>query len=216
MAVDYQSLESWKLWASNLPGSLVNAEDTSFDPVLEECLAAASRQIDGDTGRVFYRTDDEAREFAVDDTLRARFVDAIAGADIVVKIDTNGDDTAETTLATTDYVMMPRTSPSGQVSVRYNALMAARRGTYRLHPGQIVEITTSWGCVDETDSPPSDIIMACNLRALRLFARRETPLGAVSVPTMGMVGMIRGRDQDYQDLIRPWVIGDEEPQYAIT
>lgn len=58
--------------------------------------------------------------------------------------------------------------------------------------------------------------MACNLRALRLFARRETPLGAVAVPTMGMVGMIRGKDQDYQDLIRPWVINDEEPQYAVT
>jgi hypothetical protein len=31
-----------------------------------------------------------------------------------------------------------------------------------------------------------------------------------------MVGMIRGKDQDYQDLIRPWVINDEEPQYAVT
>jgi hypothetical protein len=214
-AETYQTRDAWKLWATNLPGSLLNAEDTSLDSVISEILEAASRQIDGDCGRVFY-LETEARLFRVDDTRAVRFVDLVVTDDTEVLIDLNGDDTVETELLASQYRLLPLTNARGQVSARYDRLVARPQSGRSLVPGQLVQITSDWGCVGTDGHAPGDIVMACNLRALRLFARRETPLGAVAVPTMGMVGMIRGKDQDYQDLIRPWVINDEEPQYAVT
>lgn len=212
----YQGVESWKLWAADQPDYLTNAAGDSLDEVIEDCLKAASRDIDGDTGRVFYKIEQEERWFRVSDTRTVSFVDAIAGADIAVLVDDDGDDVPETALAATDYHLMPFTDDRGRASERYNKLVIRRGASRTLHPGQAVKITTDWGYIELGETPPANIIMACNLRAGYLFARREAKLGAISVPGMGTVGMVKGRDQGYLDSIKNYIIGDDQPVFALT
>lgn len=216
MAASYQTAAAWKLWALDNTSYDDNAEGTSLDPVIEECIEAASRDIDGDTGRVFYKVTAGARFMRVDDTRAVKFVDMIAGSTTVVLVDDNGDDTPETTLAASNYILEPLTDDRGLAPARYSKLRSRRGASRVLYPGQMVKITCDWGYVESDGTPPANIIMACNIRAGRLFARREAKLGAISVPNLGTVGMIKGRDQDYLDLIRQYIIGNEEPIYALT
>jgi len=217
MAASYQTPDAWKLWALDNTAYLTNAEGTDLEPVVEECIAAASRDIDGDTGRVFYLTADESRTFRVDDTRAVCFIDLVAGSVAEILVDDDGDDTPETAVAASAFLFLPLTDRRGAAPARYERMVGRRGGPRVLRPGQLVRITADWGYVEgDDDEPPANIVMATNIRAGRLFARREAKLGAVSVPNLGTVGMVKGRDQDYLDLIRDYVIGDEEPVYAIT
>lgn len=212
----YSTVEAWKLWAADRPEYFTNADDDSLDDVIAGCLDGASRDIDNDTGRVFYLVSQEARRMRVDDTRRVAFLDLVAGAEIEVLVDDNNDDTPETELVASNYVLLPYTDKQGKASVRYDALITRRGASRVLRPYQVVQITTDWGYVDQDGNPPANIVTACHLRAGRLFARREAKLGAVSVPGVGMVGMVKGQDQDYLDCIKGYIVGAAEPAYAIT
>lgn len=210
----YATVDAWKLWASDNTTYFTNAEDTSLDGVIEDCLDAASRQIDHDCGRVFSLTEAEGRDYRVGDDGYVRCVDLVS-IDLV-EYDADYDDTAETALATTDYIAGPLVDERGRAPDRYQWLKRRFGSSYWPGPGTIVTVTGDWGYVEDDGSPPPDIVQACVLRAGRLFARREAKLGTVSVPQMGTVGVVKGQDQDYLDLIRPYVRSDAIPGYAVT
>lgn len=212
----YDSVAAWKLWAATNTNYFTNALGESLDGLIEECIAAASRRIDADTGRVFYLTEGEARLFRVGDNGRVRFVDLVVTDDMEVLVDLNVDDVPETALAATDYLLLPLTDSRGRASLRYNS-MRTRRGASRiLTPGQMVQITTDWGYVEADGSVPADIVMACRIEAGRAFARREAKLGAVSVPNLGTVGMVKGADHQYWEYLKDYILSDEEPMWGLT
>lgn len=212
----YATVEAWKLWAAENTTYFTNAEGDSLDDVISQCLDAATRGIENDCGRVFEEIEGEIRTFRVDDNGRLAFVDLIADSVVEVLYDTDGDDTPETALADTDYILYPLTDDRGRLPERYQSMRRRARGAVWPAPGSLVSIEADWGYVESDGSPPADIVMACLLLAGRMFARREAKLGAVSVPGMGTVGMVKGSDQDYLDRIRNYVLTDEEPGWAVT
>lgn len=212
--MQYATTAAWKLWAADNTAYFTNAEDTSLDGVIADCLEAASRQIDNDCGRVFYRLEAEARDYRVDDDGYVRCTDLVEIT--TVEYDSDLDDTADTALAATDYLAGPLVDDHGRAPLRYQWLKRRHGSAYWPGPGTIVTITGDWGYVESDGAPPPDVVQACIIRAGRLFARREAKLGTVSVPQMGTVGVIRGQDQDYLDLIRPYVRTDTGVGYAVT
>lgn len=209
----YATVADWKLWAADNTTYFTNAEDTSLDDVISDALDAATRQIEQDCGRVFYQTEDEDRTFRVGDDGYVRFVDLVASSIDAVQYDSDNDDTADEDLTDTDYLLGPLTDERGRAPSRYQWMKRRAGASDFPGPGLIVTITADWGYVESDGSPPPDIVKACVLRAGRLFARREAKLGAVSVPNLGTVGMVKGRDIDFEDLIRPYIL---TARYAVT
>lgn len=210
------TVEAWKLWAGDNTTYWTNAEGDSLDDVIGDAIDAASRRVENDCGRTFEVSEDEDRTLRVDDDGRVRFTDLIADSITSFDCDLDGDDEADTELAETDYILGPLTDERGLAPTRYQWAKRRAGAAYWPSPGTIVTITANWGYVESDDSPPPDIVQACIIMAGRLFARREAKLGAVSVPNMGTVGMVKGEDQDYLDLIRPYVRTDTGVGYAVT
>jgi len=212
----YATVAAWKLWASDNTTYLTNAEGTSLDGVIGYCLDAASRQIDADTGRVFYLTSAEERIFRADDDGTVDVVDLVAGSISAIAYDADSDDESDTDLETTDYICHPLTDERGRAPARYQELRRRKGAANWPSRGAIVAITADWGYVEDDGSPPADIVQACVILAGRLFARREAKLGAIAVPGVGTVGMVKGSDIDYENLIRRYVRSEADASYALT
>src|SRR3990170_4167386 len=102
---DYATIEAVKRWASDQPDYFTDATGDPLDDVLERAVAAASRSVEADTGRVFYLVEGEARTCRVDDDGAVHLVDLIADSIESVLYDADYDDVAEAELAATDYVL---------------------------------------------------------------------------------------------------------------
>lgn len=167
--------------------------DTNDDTVLEAVIEAASRAIDGETGRVFYATT-ETRYFTAEDG-ELLFVDDLLSV-TSLKTDLDGDRVYETTWSATDYDLEPyNRTPKTRIQMapygtRY--FPSVRRG---------VEITGSWGY---SATAPDAINEACLLMAARLFKRKGAPFGVLMNPDLG-TARIPQIDPDVKLLIRPFV-----------
>jgi hypothetical protein len=210
------TVEEWKLWAADNTTYFTNAEGDSLDDVIGDAIDAASRRVENDCGRSFELTEAEVRYFRVEDDGTIRFVDLVADTIVEVLYDNDMDDEPDQALAETDYQLMPLTDERGKAPTRYQWMRRRTGSALWPAPGTVVSIEADWGYVEDDESPPPDIVQATIIMAGRLFARREAKLGTVSVPQMGTVGVIKGPDQDYLDLIRPYVRSDAIPGYAVT
>lgn len=202
----YASVADFKAWLTDKVDYVEDADGASIDDLLTDCLTTGSRDCDGDTGRIFYRVDDEIRQTFVQRGGEVEFVDLIVDADSgapVIIIDTNGDDVPDRTLASTDYTLLPRTGPDGRLTDRYTSLRPTATGNLRalLHPGYMVQITGSWGYL-EGGAAPAQIKTATLLRAARYLARRDARLGSLIVAWGGgSVQTVTKLDADYDRLV---------------
>jgi hypothetical protein len=75
----------------------------------------------------------------------------------------------------------------------------------RFVPGQPVQVTGTWGYVED-GGVPKPVRRAALLLAARWFKRREAPFGSVPVatPDLGTIGKIAAQDVDVQRLLRPY------------
>lgn len=216
IATRYADVEQWKKWAGDSTAYFTNADGVSLDDVVGEDLDAASRKVEGDCGRIFYLASGEVRTFRTDDDGTVDFVDLCADAIITVKYDADADDVAETELADTDYLLLPLTDERGRAPDRYQSMKRRKGAANWPAPGAIVTIEGDWGYVETDGSAPPDIVKATILMAGRLFARREAKLGSIAVPGVGTVGVAKGPDGDYVDLIRNYIRTDDGVGYAVT
>lgn len=167
--------------------------DTPDDAVLEAVIEAASRAIDGETGRVFYAAT-ATRYFTAEDS-ELLFVDDLLSV-TTLKTDLDGDRTYETTWAATDYDLEPYNSTP------YTRIQIAPRGTRTFPTGRRgVEIAGSWGYAA---TAPDAINEACLLMAARLFKRKDAVFGVLMNPEFGTARLPQV-DQDVKLLIRPFV-----------
>ena len=168
----YHTLDELKRWLADNTGHL---EDR--DTELENARSAGCRKVDRDCGRVFYLTSDEARTFYPKITGEVEFVDLIAGTVDYIKIDGNGDDVVETTLASTDYLLLPL-NDEGTTPLRYQRVKMTATSNRVFYPWSLVEIKGNWGYVTETSVAPADIKQASILAAARIYSRRQNPSGS--------------------------------------
>lgn len=200
----YASIAEFKAWLSDRSAYLVDADGASIDSELGDVLDAGSRLVDDDTGREFFLTSSEARSFRINLQGAVMLPDLIASVTPTVTIDTTGNETAETTLAATDYVLGPLTDERGRAALRYEWLRRARFGSVVFTPGYKLTVSGDWGFL-ESGAAPAGVKVATMIQAARLYARRDAKLGAKVIPEVGLREVLSKTDPDYDRLIAPFV-----------
>lgn len=169
-------------------------DNTSRDAKIEDHIEAASRWIDGYTGRQFYATT-ATRYFTAKTSTRLNVSELLTVT--TLKTDEDGDRTYETTWETTDYDLMPFNDPPYQwIELAPNGLK-----TFPLY-AKGVEIAGTWGY---TATTPPDIKEACLMYAARLYVRESTVLGVSGASALGTITVKVPTDEDIHGLVNPYV-----------
>ncbi len=192
MASDYCTLNELQVELG------IATSDTDRVGSLELAITAASREIDRWCGRVFWQdatvvTREVWPESAVCvDLLEqhglSREISTTDG--LIVKTDTDGDGTYETTLTiNTDFILLPRNAVAD--SLPFSELWAVGSGSFPLlSNGRAgVQITAKFGW----PAIPDDVKKACLLQAAQLFKSKDAVFGAAALP--GDVGAVFLRSQ---------------------
>lgn len=174
--------------------------DNTDDSLLENAIEGASRRIDGYCGRFFYKT----TATAVSLIARGDFVvttdDISSSTNLVVKTDTTGDGTFDTTWTIgVDYQLEPLNSAIIQRPYRRIVAIGSKTFPINIPPSPpYVQVTAEWGW----SSVPDDIREATVLLAMRGFARYNSALGVVGFGDMAM--NVRAVDPDVREMINPY------------
>lgn len=187
--------------------------DTKYDPKLETAIAAASRQIDGHTGRRFWQDATVVdRQYFPSSTVYVEVDDISTTTGLVVKIDTNDDGTfAQTLTITTNYIVAPVNAPDMVPVQPYTQIRLVDRGVSAFpnwgsgRPSVQVTAKFGWPAI------PDDVVKACLVQAVMLFKSSEAPFGAVQL------GFDQSGVQRMSGRLHPVAVGLLEPyvkQYA--
>lgn len=179
----------------------IRADDTSFDDLIAQALAAASRDVeDHCDGRVFWlAASSEARVFSTRQTLCTadgfvlRLNDgAVNGIGVASGVTVEvGDGTTWT--ATTDYDPWP-----------FNALAKSEAAESLLsqtdwRQWKRVRVTARWGW----PAVPSQVDQATNLHGVRFLRRKDSPEGVAGSSEWGLV-RVPYMDPDVKRLLSRW------------
>jgi hypothetical protein len=179
---------------------------TQHDGILDGKIRTASRMIDQDCQRHFWKVT-ETRALAAADPYRVRLLEFMDLVSVTtLKTDAGGDGTFEQTWTAADYQLLcDGDSPNinaGPEPRPYTRIRAVGSLRFPIGSGagrfNLVEITGTWGW----PQVPDDIREACEVAAAELFALKDTTFGAAGV---GDLGIIRVRENShYQRLLRPY------------
>ncbi|GAA2681730.1 head-tail connector protein [Actinoplanes palleronii] len=169
------------------------------DDLIQQAISAASRWIDGRTGRRFYAdTAATARTFLVSGR------SACVGTDQVIYVD---DIAALTGLAVATGTTGSYVTATGWEAGPDNALVYGRPLTeIRASAGWLpaygrVQVTARWGF----PSVPDQIVQAATLLAARFYRRKDSPNGVIGSADWGVIRVSR-TDPDVEALIQPFVV----------
>lgn len=157
-----------------------DATNTAHDALLEDAVEAASRLIDGHTGRRFWVDGTvQDRVYYADDGRCCPVDDVSTVTGLVVKLDQDGDGTFETTLTiTTDFLLEPLNAADRIPVWPYDEIVLTDnysfpRFAYR--PGVQVTAKFGWPAV------PDDVSYACRILAKQEFESRNAIAGAFAL-----------------------------------
>lgn len=174
----------------------ISATDTTSDSMIEIIIEAASRAIDADCGRYFYKSaTDEARYY------QAEWVDKLWPDDIVsvteLATDTANDRTYTNIWASSDYDLFPYNAPV--IGWPYTSIEMTANSSFvfpKYRKGVRVTGIFGWPAV------PQKVKLACVLLSASMFKRLSTPLGVASMAAMGEIMVsIKDKDPDYFHLL---------------
>ena len=174
--------------------------DNADDTLLENAIEGASRRIDGYCGRFFYKTSATAVSLIARTFYVVTTDDISSATNLVVKTDTTGDGTYDTTWTIgVDYQLEPLNSVILQRPYRRISAIGAKTFPLNVPPSPpLVQVTAEWGW----SSVPDDIREATVLLAMRGFARYNSALGVVGFGDMAM--NVRAVDPDVREMINPY------------
>lgn len=189
MANDYSTLVAIRARLALAVG------DTAEDAILSANLEAASRGIDLLTDRTYYAATSTRYYNAT--SLSGPVLNL--GTDLLtVTTLTNGDGTA---LAAASYVLQPRNYPP------YRTLRLKSNFAWTFTDADSeISVAGTWGSYS---SVPANIAEACILLTLRLFRRKDSPLGILGFGDLGNVVRVGKLDPDVMALLpapRAWVV----------
>lgn len=167
--------------------------DTDDDTALEDLIEAASRMVDGWTGRRFYTATETH-------TITAEYPDIVYLSTDLISItslttDDTGDRTYGTTWSADDYDLDPVDGPP------YTELAITPNGanTFPTHR-RGVRIAGSWGY----GTTPEPVVEATILQAVRLWKRNDAPFGVTGSQEHGQMQTITSVDPDIRQLLAPY------------
>lgn len=160
--------------------------DTDDDVQIGLAISAASRSIDRLCRRQFGKVDvAEARVYTPRWSWRlglwvAPIDDLMTTTGLVVKLDTAGDGTYATTIASGTYQLRPRNAAAKGEPWTEIAFLDTAAGTPTGLDSE-VEITAPWGWT----AFPDTVVQATLLQSSRFFKRRGAPFGIAGSPETG-------------------------------
>jgi hypothetical protein len=174
---------------------------THADPDVRAAINAASRAVDLECNRRFYKdTADATRYYTPESPAYCRIDDL---ADLTsVKLDADADGTYETTLTeNTDFVFFPLNAETDGVP-RTAIRTHTRSSTWLRDWPRSVQVVGKFGW----DTVPPQVVEATSILAGRLLKRsREAPMGVVALGVDGVAVRISRTDPDVAALLAPLV-----------
>jgi len=170
----------------------LNITSTQYDTKLEAALNAASRQIDGYTGRFFYQdTAVTDSTYYSDDYLECSTDDISTTTGLIVQIDNDDDGTFETTLTiNTNFILLPTNAANSWPVMPYTSIRLVDSGTSvfpQWSSGRPnVKVTAKFGFPEV----PDDVAKATLIQATQLFKSSDAAFGGLSFEA----GILRVRD----------------------
>ena len=180
--------------------STVTADETVN---IEKAIESASRSIDRMTNRRFWAdASATARQYRATDFYRL-FVDDISSTTgLIVKTDTGGDGTYETTLTfNVDYILDPINAPQQERPFTVVTMVGTTLfpSPINLRPG--IQVTAKFGWYNGT--PPDDVEEACLILSTDLVKRASSVGGVLGLSELGAIRM-SPLGRDVQAMVRPY------------
>ena len=183
----------------------IGTADTIDDDLIDNCVSAASRLIDGYCNRRFWQTGTaEARVYQAEDSFYCS-IDDIAGTALTLKTSTQADGTFDLQWSRSDYQLEPLNGNLDGLTWSYDKIRAV--GDY-LFPTvnanygdqALVQVTAIFGW----PSVPEPITQATIIQASRIFKRYDSPLGVAGFGDLGAIRVSRFLDPDMAQLVEPY------------
>ena len=177
--------------------TISDASDLRDDATIEAIIEAASRAIDAWCGRRFYAASETRTYDAAHGELV--FVDDLLSV-TTLSSDPSGDRSYSSTWSSSDYDLEPGNALlEGQPYLR---IRARWNGSLRFpsYP-KGVKVVGSFGYAA---SAPDPVAEACLLLAMRLYRRKDAPLGVVGGTMDQPARRIVSEDPDVQTLLAPY------------
>ena len=176
--------------------AFVNIVDSNDNDELEDAVNSASRQIDAYCGRKFYA--DGATSAKVYRTRNPYMVvvdDISTSTGLVLKYDDSDDGTYETTVASTDFILLPLNGEAfGIDGLGFTSIELLTDGPHEFPTTNTnnrprIEVTANWGFA----AVPEPVRQACLMLSSENFAMRNTPLGIAGVGEFGVLAVRQNR-----------------------
>ena len=183
----------------------IGTADTIDDDLIDNCVGAASRLIDGYCNRRFWQTGTaEARVYQAEDSFYCS-IDDIAGTALTLKTSTQADGTFDLTWSRSEYQLEPLNGNLDGLTWSYDKIRAV--GDY-LFPTvnanygdqALVQVTAIFGW----PSVPEPVTQATIIQASRIFKRYDSPLGVAGFGDLGAIRVSRFLDPDMAQLVEPY------------
>ena len=183
----------------------IGTADTLDDDLIDNCVGAASRLIDGYCNRRFWQTGTaEARVYQAEDSFYCS-IDDIAGTALTLKTSTQADGTFDVTWKVSDYQLEPLNGNLDGLTWSYDKIRAVGDylfPTVNANYGEqaLVQVTAIFGW----PSVPEPITQATIIQASRIFKRYDSPLGVAGFGDLGAIRVSRFLDPDMAQLVEPY------------
>jgi hypothetical protein len=183
----------------------IGVGDTLDDDLIDNCVGAASRLIDGYCNRRFWQTGTaEARVYQAEDSFYCS-IDDIAGTAITLKTSSQADGTFDITWSPSDYQLEPLNGNLDGLEWSYDKIRAVGDylfPTVNANYGEqaLVQVTAVFGW----PAVPEPITQATIIQASRIFKRYDSPLGVAGFGDLGAIRVSRFLDPDMAQLVEPY------------
>ena len=183
----------------------ISVGDTLDDDLIDNCVGAASRLIDGYCNRKFWQSGTaEARVFQAEDSFYCS-IDDIAGTALTLRSSTQADGTFDLTWKVSDYQLEPLNGNLDGLTWSYDKIRAVGDylfPTVNANYGEqaLVQVTAIFGW----PSVPEPITQATIIQASRIFKRYDSPLGVAGFGDLGAIRVSRFLDPDMAQLVEPY------------
>jgi len=183
----------------------IGTADTIDDDLIDNCVGAASRLIDGYCNRRFWQSGTaEARVFQAEDSFYCS-IDDIAGTALTLKTSTQADGTFDLTWSRSDYQLEPLNGNLDGLTWSYDKIRAVGDylfPTVNANYGEqaLVQVTAIFGW----PSVPEPVTQATIIQASRIFKRYDSPLGVAGFGDLGAIRVSRFLDPDMAQLVEPY------------
>lgn len=176
--------------------AFVNIVDSNDDNELEDAVNSASRQIDAYCGRKFYADGStSAKVYRTRNPYMVVVDDISTSTGLVLKYDDSDDGIYETTVASTDFILLPLNGEAfGIDGLGFTSIELLTDGPHEFPTTHTnnrprVQVTANWGFA----AVPEPVRQACLMLSSENFAMRNTPLGIAGVGEFGVLAVRQNR-----------------------